>query len=75
VPKNAKSESSFIPLELVGPFAFNLTGILTQVTNLLAGAGMSIVALSSFNTDYVLIKAAQRAKTEEGLRKAGHIIL
>jgi hypothetical protein len=74
VPQNAEAENGFVPFELVGPFEFNLTGILTQVANPLAAAGVSIVALSTFNTDYVLIKADHRAKATEALRKAGHVI-
>ncbi len=75
VPAEVKSEDGFIPFELVGPFAFNLTGILTKVANPLAEAGVSIVALSSFNTDWVLIKADQRKKAEQALLKAGHKIV
>lgn len=72
-PKNtAKVESGFIALELVGPFAFDQTGILIQVTAPLAAAGVSIVSLSSFNTDYVLIKADQWEAAIAALKKAGH---
>ena len=74
VPQNSKVEHGFIPLELVGSFEFNLTGILTQVANPLADAGIPIVALSTFNTDYVLIKADHRDEAIETLRKAGHTI-
>lgn len=46
-PKNVKTEGGFIAIEFVGPFEFALTGILTQVANPLAAAGVSIVALST----------------------------
>jgi hypothetical protein len=72
VPQNAKAEHGFIPFELIGPFEFGLTGILTQVANPLAAAGVSIVPLSTFNTDYVLIKGDQRQKAIATLRQAGH---
>jgi hypothetical protein len=72
VPQNTKVEHGFIPFELVGPFEFGLTGILTQVANPLAAAGVSIVPLLTFNTDYVLIKADQQTKAVEALRQAGH---
>jgi hypothetical protein len=74
VPQNTKVEHGFIPFELVGSFEFNLTGILTQVANPLAAAGVSIVPLSTFNTDYVLIKADQRKSAIEALRRAGHTV-
>jgi hypothetical protein len=72
VPSNAKSEHGFVPSELIGPFEFGFTGILTQVAYPLAAAGVSIVPLSTFNTDYVLIKADRRQKAMEALRQAGH---
>ncbi len=75
VSQNAKAETGFIPLELVGPFAFNLTGVLAQVANPLAEAGVSIFVLSSFNTDYVLIKANQRTHAEAALHNAGHVFM
>jgi hypothetical protein len=74
-PQESKAEHGFIPFELVGPFEFNATGVLTQVANPLAAAGISIVALSTFNTDYVLIKADHREKAIETLRRAGHTVL
>ena len=74
VPQNSNAEHGFIPFELVGPFEFHLTGILLQVAKPLADAGISIVALSTFNTDYVLIKADHRDRAIETLRDAGHTI-
>ena len=75
VPKNAKVESGFIPFEIVGPFEFDVIGILAQVANPLAAAGVSIVPLSTFNTDYVLIKADRRQTAVNTLSKAGHNVL
>jgi hypothetical protein len=74
VPHGVKAEHGFIPFGLLGSFDFGLTGILTQVANPLAGAGVSIVALSTFDTDYVLIKAEQRTKAIDALRRAGHTV-
>ena len=60
-------------LMLQGPFAFELTGILLKVLQPLAAAGIGIFAVSTFDTDYVLVKAhafedAKRALLESGLR-------
>jgi hypothetical protein len=74
VPQNSKAEHGFVPFEVVGPFEFNVTGVLTQVANPLTAAGVSIVALSTFNTDYVLIKFDHRDKAIEALRRAGHTV-
>src|SRR5947208_1793846 len=61
VPANVlKAEAGWIAIEFVGPFAFTETGILAQVANPLAAAGVAIIVLSTFGTDYVLIKADKR---------------
>lgn len=74
-PKGAETESGWIALELVGPFAFSQTGILTQVTQPLAEAGIPIFAFSTFSTDYVLIKIDKQDGAKAALEKAGHIFL
>lgn len=74
VPGGVEAEHGFIPFGVVGPLAFDLTGILTQVANPLAEVGVSIVALSTFDTDYVLVKAARRTRAIEALRRAGHTV-
>lgn len=71
-PKNSTCETGWLALELVGPFDFALTGILTQVSVPLAAAGISIFALSTFDTDYVLIKADKREAAKAALMDAGH---
>ncbi|MGE3623663.1 MAG: ACT domain-containing protein [Bdellovibrionales bacterium] len=75
VPENVKTEHGFLAIEFVGPFDFALTGILTQVANPLADAGVSIVALSTFTTDYILIKAAHCDTALTAIRRAGHTVL
>ena len=57
---------------LQGPFAFDQTGILLQVLKPLAEAKIGIFALSTFDTDYVLVKdhafeSALQALTAGGL--------
>jgi hypothetical protein len=59
---------------LHGPFDFGLTGILASVLNPLAEAGVGIFALSTFDTDYVLVKEENVEKAVEALRKVGHIV-
>lgn len=75
VPSYIKIESGWIALEFVGPFPFDATGILTQVATPLAQAGIAIIALATFATDYVLIKADKREDATAALQAAGHTIL
>jgi len=73
VPDGVHCERDWRCLMLQGPFAFELTGILLQVLQPLATAGIGIFAVSTFDTDYVLVKdhafeAAKHALIESGLR-------
>ncbi len=67
-----KLEAGWACLKLIGPFDFALTGILTSVLEPLRDAGVGIFAVSTFDTDYVLVKAAQLEVSLAALQKAGH---
>lgn len=51
-----ESEPDWQALEVVGPLGFNLTGILSSISTVLANVKISIFAISTFDTDYVLVK-------------------
>ena len=72
---SCRSEQGWTCLQLVGPFAFDLTGVLLAVLEPLAEAKVGIFAVSTFDTDYVMVKTTQRTETLEALAKAGHTIL
>jgi hypothetical protein len=72
VPEAVKHEGGWRCFQLVGPFEFTLTGILASVLNPLAQAGIGIFALSTFNTDYVLVKELDLKAALAALEKAGH---
>lgn len=56
VPDDIKSEKNWRAFKVIGPLDFSLTGILASLANPLAEAKISIFAISTFDTDYVLIK-------------------
>ncbi len=73
VPVGArKQEDDWRAYRFEGPFDFALTGILASVAVPLAKAGIGIFALSTFNTDYVLVKAVHLAAATAALQAAGH---
>lgn len=72
VPAEVRQERGWACLQLCGPFAFNLTGVLAAVLAPLAEAGVPIFALSTFDTDWVLLPAAKLGEALEALEKAGH---
>ena len=61
-------------LKVVGPFAFTEVGVLLQVAAPLAAAGISILAMATFDTDYVLVQEPQLARAVAELRAAGHTV-
>ena len=71
---SAAREDGWRALKVVGPFAFTEVGVLLQVAAPLAAAGISILALATFDTDYVLVQETQLASAIAALRSAGHTV-
>ena len=74
VPPGVTTQRGWAALKLHGPFAFTLTGILASVLDPLRDAGVGIFALSTFNTDYVLVAQADLHRAAHALRAAGHTL-
>ena len=75
VPDGVKLEAGWACLKLQGPFAFELTGILSRVLAPLHDAGVGIFAVSTFDTDYVLLKRVQLRAGVAALEAAGHTVV
>ncbi|MFN8011865.1 MAG: ACT domain-containing protein [Holophagaceae bacterium] len=75
VPDHERREGPFRALEVEGPLDFALTGILSALLAPLAEAGISVFALSTFDTDYVLVRAECLEEAVAALAAAGHAIL
>lgn len=75
VPENVTAELGWRGLKVVGPLDFSLVGILASLALPLAEAGISIFALSTYDTDYVLVKEADLDKACQTLMEAGHNLL
>ncbi len=56
VPDGVRAERGWLALQLEGPFPFSTTGVLASFIQPLAEAKIPIFAISTFNTDYVLVK-------------------
>ncbi len=67
IPSDVKVEKGWRCLKVEGPLDFGLTGILSSLAEPLAKAKISIFAISTFDTDYILIK-------KENLQKALEIL-
>lgn len=74
VPAGVSCERDYRALRVRGPLPLNLVGILAAIADPLAAAGLSIFAISTYDTDYVLVKARDWEKALQVLRQAGHQI-
>ena len=74
VPADVLHAAGWTALMLHGPFDFGLTGILAAVLNPLHAAGVGIFALSTYDTDYVLMQEAGLDTAVTALRQAGHTV-
>ena len=75
VPEDEHSEGGWRVLRLEGPFEFSEVGVLASVVGPLAEADVSVFAVSTYDTDYVLVKAKQLEAAVSALRARGHEIL
>ncbi|CAA9421110.1 MAG: hypothetical protein AVDCRST_MAG22-2574 [uncultured Rubrobacteraceae bacterium] len=75
VPEEVACEGDWRILKLEGPFEFSEVGILASVTTPLAEAGVGIFAVSTYDTDYVLVKEEQLESAAASLRRLGHEVL
>lgn len=71
VPAGVRAERGWRALRLRGPIPFEETGVLASLLAPLAAAGVSIFALSTYDTDVVLVKADALAEAVGALREAG----
>ena len=68
-----KSETGWSCIKVLGPLDFALTGILAKISNILAEAEISIFALSTYDTDYILVKTKMLNSAQNALEKTGYI--
>ena len=75
VPTDVKHEAGWRLLKFAGPFDFGAVGILTSVAAPLAAAGISSLAVATFDTDYLLVKADRLEAVVQALTASGHSFL
>jgi len=74
VPAGVRSSGPWRALAVAGPLEHSLTGVLAAIATPLADAGVPIFAVSTFDTDYVLVPAERAADAVIVLRSAGHSV-
>lgn len=73
-PPDVQAERDWRALAVEGPLDFALVGVLHAITGPLAAAAISLFAISTFNTDYVLVRERAFAAAVVALRAAGHSV-
>jgi hypothetical protein len=72
VPESIRTERNWVALEIAGPFPFSMTGVLDSFIKPLADQSIPIFAISTFDTDYVLLNRDQLEYALQALDQAGH---
>lgn len=72
IPPNVQSPHQWQCFKLEGPFPFSLTGVLLSFIEPLSSSGVPIFAVSTYDTDYVLIQNEYVGMALNALQQAGH---
>ncbi len=75
IPDAVQAERGWRALRVAGVLDFSLIGVLASLTAPLAQAGVSVFAVSTYDTDYLLIRAADLSRAMAALRQAGHQVM
>ena len=74
VPAGVPNEGPWRAFKVRGPIVMTLIGVVASLANPLADAGISIFALSTFDTDYILVHEPDFDAAVGALTAAGHIV-
>jgi hypothetical protein len=74
VPRGVPMEGPWRAFKVQGPLVMTLIGVVAALANPLADAGISIFAISTYETDYVLVHEPDLDAAIEALVGAGHTV-
>jgi hypothetical protein len=74
VPDDVISERGFRVIEVVGPVPFSVIGLIASLSGPLATAGISLLPVATYDTDYVLVKEEVLASAVDVLRASGFTV-
>lgn len=75
IPNDIKCEKDWRMLKIQGPLDFSLIGILASISTVLAQKGISIFAISTYDTDYILVKNKDIDNAIEALIKERYEVI
>lgn len=68
-------ESNWSMIKVVGVLDFSLVGILSKISTILASAKISIFVISTYNTDYIMVKNDKLEETKRVLEDNNYIFI
>lgn len=70
--KSEQCDSDWSCIKVPGPVDFGLTGIFAKISDILARSNISIFAISTYDTDYILVKTYKINEAISALKKSGY---
>ena len=74
VPRQARSEGPYVPFEVAGPLDFALVGIMAGILEPVVAARISILTMSTFDTDWILVPVDNADAASEAWRRHGFVV-
>jgi hypothetical protein len=74
IPADVRAEKGWRCFRVAGSMDFSVVGVLASMTSPLAEAKIGIFAISTFDTDYLLVKEDDLNRAIEALTACGHVI-
>jgi uncharacterized protein len=72
IPRGVQSEIDWVAFKVEGPLPFSMPGVLASLLGPLASRAIPVFVISTFNTDYILVKTDQVQRTKETFQAEGH---
>lgn len=74
VPESVQTERGWVCFKVLGPLPFEMVGVAAALTAPLAAAGVSVIVVGTFDTDYLLVKNEMSAKAIAAWEGAGFLL-
>ena len=74
VPAGIQQDSGWTCLEVSGPLALTMTGVIASLTKSLQDAEVSVFVISTYDTDYLLVKQTRLQAATAALTANGHTV-
>jgi len=75
IPLGVQCSSGWVALKVTGPIDLSSIGVLASLADILRDARVSIFAVSTYDTDYLLVPQSDEGRSIQGLVDAGHDVV